>query len=149
MRLEKLIPRTPLEVWGVVTDWVIAEYWLGVETLRPLHADENPKAGMKLTYRIRGKEHPMTITAWQPEKRLTLESFQGGITATYAYSFRRVDGGTQVELDATCSAEGGFWKFILPLARFMMERADRKQLDALRTLVEATTGGVQRKPEAS
>lgn len=144
MRLEKLIPRTPLEVWGIVTDWVVAEYWLGVEKLRPLHSGEKPKAGMKLTYRVRGREHPMTITACQPEKRLTLESFQGGITVSYAYVFRREEGGTRVELDATCSADGGFWKLVLPLARFMMERSDRKQLDALAALVEVTTGGKRR-----
>jgi hypothetical protein len=52
-----------------------------------------------------------------------------------------VEGGTRVELDATCAAAGGFWKLVLPLARFLMECSDRKQLDALAALVEATTGG--------
>lgn len=141
MRLEKFIPRTPLDVWSIVTDWVVAEYWLGVEKLRPLHSREKPRAGSRLTYRVRGREHPMTITRFEPQKRLALESFQGGIKVTYAYSFHRVDGGTRVELDAECSAEGGFWRLVLPLARFLMERADKKQLDALGALVEATTGG--------
>jgi hypothetical protein len=138
---EKLIPRTPLEVWGIVTDWVIAEYWLGVEKLRPVSATEKPKAGTRLTYRARGREHPMIIRTCKPEKNLTLESFRGGITVTYAYAFHREAGGTRVVLDARCTAEGGFWKLILPLARWMMERADQKQLDALGALVEATTAG--------
>ena len=92
MRLEKFIPRTPLDVWSIVTDWVVAEYWLGVEKLRPLHSREKPRAGSRLTYRVRGREHPMTITRFEPQKRLALESFQGGIKVTYAYSFHRVDG---------------------------------------------------------
>jgi hypothetical protein len=141
VHIEKLIPRTPLQVWSIVTDWVVAEYWLGVQKLRPLAGDDKPKVGTRLTYRVRRREYPMIIRAWKPERKLTLESFQGGITVTYAYAFHREAQGTRVELDATCTAQGGFWKLILPLARWMMERADRKQLDALCALVEATTGG--------
>jgi hypothetical protein len=141
VHVEKLIPRTPLEVWSIVTDWVVAEYWLGVEMLRPVVPNEKPKAGTRLAYRVRGREHPMIVRVWKPEKQLTLESFQGGITVTYAYALHRESGGTRVVLDATCAAEGGFWKLVLPLARFMMERADKKQLEALAALVELTTGG--------
>jgi hypothetical protein len=141
VHLETFIPRTPLDVWRTATDWVIAEYWLGVEKLRPLSQEGKPRAGTRLSYRVRGREHAMIIRTWKPEQQLTLESFQGGITVVYAYSFRREEGGTRATLNATCSAEGGFWKLILPLARWMMRRADRKQLEALCALVEATTGG--------
>lgn len=139
--IDHFIPRTPKDVWRIVTDWTIAEYWLGVNKLRPLHPKERIGVGSKLTYDVRGAPQLMTVTAWKPRQELGLESMQGGIAARYLYTFSKSEDGTRVQLEARCSADKGLWKLLAPVADWMMARSDRNQLTALGKLVEATTGG--------
>ncbi len=139
--VDHFIPRTPEEVWSIVTDWTIAEYWLGVNKLRPLEKDKPIRAGSKLTFLARSTPQLMLVTAWQPREHLALQSRQGGITVDYDYTFSRTNDGTRVQLEGRCSADGTFWRLFVPIVGWMMERTDRKQLRALGKLVEATTGG--------
>jgi hypothetical protein len=60
----------------------------GIETMRTV-GREAPAIGTHIVFRARGAERESTITRWSPPTRITLESRQGGITATYAYSFER------------------------------------------------------------
>ncbi len=145
LAIDHFIARTPAEVWGIITDWKIAEYWLGVNKLRLLDKNRPVRVGSKLTFDARGAPQLMEVTAWQPNQELGLQSRQGGIIVDYNYSLSPSSEGTRVQLCAKCSAESGFWKLFVPLVGWMMERTDRKQLQALARLVEATTGGARTK----
>jgi uncharacterized protein YndB with AHSA1/START domain len=136
---EQFVARKPADVWRIATDWKIAEFWLGVSKLRMLDKGAKPRKGAKLIFDVRGRSHLTTITRWEPPHHLGLASTQGGITASYEYTFTATEEGTRMQLEAECSAQGGVWKLALPMVRWMMERTDRKQLAALARLVELTT----------
>ena len=135
-------------VWAVATDWSKAAYWLGVQGLRPIDRDEPVGEGTKLYFTARGNSHATTVTRWEPCRALTLESIQGGVTAVYAYTFTELDGVTQVQLEASCSARGWFWKLLLPLIAFFMKRSDSGQLVALKRLTEALVARAERDADA-
>jgi hypothetical protein len=101
------------------------------------------RVGSKLTFDARGTPQLMEVTAWQPNQELGLQSQQGGIVVDYSYSLSPSPDGTRVQLSARCSAQSGVWRLFVPIVSWMMERTDRKQLQALARLVEATTGGAR------
>jgi uncharacterized protein YndB with AHSA1/START domain len=138
--VDRTIPRQVEDVWRIMTDWKIAEYWLGVNRLRLANAEQAPKQGSKLTYMVRGEPQPMEITAWKKHERLGLSSRQGGIVVTYDYEFSTVEAGTRIQLTSSCVGGNWFWRAIAPLLEWTMRVADRKQLQALDNLVRATTG---------
>jgi hypothetical protein len=138
--IDHSIPRAASEIWAIMTDWAIAEYWLGVNKLRPLHPHQKPDVGSKLSYLVRGEPQPMEVTEWQPNERLGLASRQGGIVVKYHYEFESSDSGTRIRLTSSCVGDNWFWRLLAPLAEWTMSWADRKQLAALDKLVRATTG---------
>lgn len=137
---------TPDLVWAVMTDWSKAPYWLGVDGLKPQLKQAKIGKGTVLTYNARGSQ-TSTITRWEPEAALTLESVQAGVTAVYRYKLTQEGATTRVELRADCSATAPVWRFLLPLIQFMMSRADRKQVDALKTLTETMVAAAERKAD--
>jgi len=138
--VDRTIPRPVEDVWRIMTDWKIAEYWLGVNRLRPADAERAPRAGAKLSCMVRGPPQAMEITAWQQRQRLGLASRQGGIVVTYDYELTDNTTGTRVQLTSSCVGDNWFWRGFVPLLEWMMRVADRKQLQALENLVRATTG---------
>lgn len=137
---EQFIPRTPHEIWSIVTDWAVADYWLGVSQLRPLERNKRVKKGSKLMFRVRGRDHVTLVTHFEAPRKLSLSSTQGGITAHYEYTFESAEGGTRARLAARCSAESRWWKLLVPLVSWLMALTDKKQLQALEKLVRITTG---------
>lgn len=138
--VDHTIPRQPDDVWRIMTDWKIAEYWLGVSRLRLANAERAPAPGAKLTYLVRGQPQAMEITAWEQAARLGLSSRQGGIVVSYDYELTPVEAGTRVQLVSGCKGDNWFWRALAPLLEWTMRVADRKQLAALENLVRATTG---------
>lgn len=138
--VDHTIPRRPEEVWRIMTDWKIAEYWLGVNRLRPVNAEQAPKGGTQLTYLVRGTPQPMEVTTWQPPEQLGLSSRQGGIVISYQYELTAVESGTRVQLVSACQGRTWFWRALAPILEWTMRVADRRQLTALDQLVRATTG---------
>lgn len=138
--VDRTIPRPVDDVWRIMTDWKIAEYWLGVNRLRPVNAEQAPKAGVKLTYLVRRQPQVMEITAWEKYERLGLSSRQGGIVVSYDYEFSTVEAGTRIQLTSCCVGDNWFWRAMAPILEWTMRVADRKQLEALDKLVRATTG---------
>jgi hypothetical protein len=136
---ERFIPRTPSEIWGIITDWKVAEYWLGVSRLRPSAAKQKLGVGTLLSYEVRGALHPMTITAWEPPHHLGLSTEQGGITAHYDFRLEANSKGTRVVRTAGCTGKGA-WRLPAALLEWVMQWSDRKQLEALERLVRITTG---------
>jgi hypothetical protein len=133
-------------VWAVVTDWSKAGYWLGVDGLKPAGKGKVGK-GTQLAFTARGAVHTTRISRWEPNRALTLESVQGGVTVVYAYTLWEEDGATKVELQAECSAAGWFWKLLLPMIAFFMARADAGQLKALKQLALAQVADANRKAD--
>lgn len=138
--VDHTIPRPPEDVWRIMTDWKIAEYWLGVNKLRLANPDKKPKAGSQLTYMVRGAPQPMDITAWVPSQELGLAARQGGIVVNYAYTLTPVEAGTRIQLESKCVGDNAFWRFLAPMLEWSMRVADRRQLPALEKLVRVTTG---------
>lgn len=130
------IARPRADVWTAATDWTRAPRWMnGVDELRAL--ENGPMGeGTKLGFRARGSERESTIVGWEPGQCLALRSRQGGITADYVYRFEDCDEGTRVSLDAECRGEGLGWRLATPLIGFLMARADRGQVQALRQMIE-------------
>jgi Polyketide cyclase / dehydrase and lipid transport len=139
-RRQHFIPRTPSEIWGIVTDWKVAEYWLGVSRLRPTEGQRTLRAGSVLAYDVRGMLHPMTVTAWEPPHHLGLSTEQGGITAHYDFQFAAEGDGTRVTRTAGCTGRSFGWRIAARLLEWLMRFTDRKQLVALEGLVRITTG---------
>jgi len=123
-----------------MTDWKVAEYWLGVNKLRPVNPSQAPQVGTRMTYRVRGEPHDVEITEWVPRERLGLATQQGGLTVHYNYRLEVNASGTRLVLVAAVRAEKWPWKAIAPLMQVTMRWSDRKQLQALENLVRITTG---------
>ncbi|MEN9577506.1 MAG: hypothetical protein RJA70_515 [Pseudomonadota bacterium] len=130
------IPCAPDVVWAVMTDWRKSAYWIGVENLRLADPNKPEREGTRLLFTARGQQTTV-IRAWEPGRKLTLESVQGGVTATYCYTLASGSGQTQVNLTAECSAIGFIWRALLPLIARVMAWTDKKQLAALKRLTQA------------
>jgi hypothetical protein len=103
----------------------------GIDRMGPV----GPKAigeGAKLEFIARGAGRSSTINVWQPPRRLVLTSTQGGVSAAYDYTCKpTTEGGTEIALDARCTAEGFVWKLLHPLIALLMRRSDGGQLASL------------------
>jgi hypothetical protein len=141
--MDHSIPRGASDVWKIMTDWTIAEYWLGVNKLRLTNPNQAPRQGSKLSYLVRGEPQEMEVTEWLPNERLALASRQGGIVVKYDYLFEESKSGTRIQLTSSCVGDNWFWRLLAPLAEWTMSWTDRKQLAALDKLVRATTGAGQ------
>lgn len=138
--VDRTIPRPVDDVWRIMTDWKIAEYWLGVNRLRLANPERPEAAGAKLTYLVRGQPQPMEITKWRKAEELGLAARQGGIVVHYTYEFSTTEAGTRIQLTSSCVGDNWFWRALAPVLEWTMRVADRKQLEALDKLVRATTG---------
>jgi hypothetical protein len=139
-RKEHFIPRTPSEIWSIVTDWQVAEYWLGVSRLRPTEGRRAIGVGSVLAYDVRGMLHPMVVTSWEPPHHLGLSTEQGGITAHYDFRFTAEAEGTRVVRVAGCTGRSTAWRVAAAVLQWLMLWTDRKQLALLEGLVRVTTG---------
>jgi len=77
-----------------------------------LAADGESEPGTILSFRSRGQDRESTITEWDPGRAVTLESTQGGVTATYRYRCEPTPDGTSVSLHAQCETQvcSGGWQ---------------------------------------
>jgi len=120
-------------VWHTLTDWDNAPRWMrGIDTMS---SDADTAVGATITFRTRGKERTSTISAVDPERSVTLDSVQGGVTARYVYSLEPAGGRTTARLTADVVAAGR-WALLGPLVRAVIRRTDGGQLEALRAVLE-------------
>lgn len=117
------LEQTPVEVWAYLTDLDNAGEWMrGVDGLEQVSPGPL-QVGSCLRFRSRGRVRETRVTALIPCERLALTSIQGGITATYTYMLAPEGDGTELTLEATCTATG-LWKLVHPLIVFAMKQSD-------------------------
>ena len=132
--VEATIARPADEVWQALTDWGSAHRWMaGVDWLK---AEGEAAVGTRITFRARDQDRTSTITSWQPGRSFVLRSAHGGVTADYEYAAEASSAGaTRVTLTADCRMQGP-WRFLAPLIRMAIRKADSGQLAALKQLLE-------------
>jgi len=125
------LDHTPVEVWAYLTDLDNAPEWMrGVDALE--QTTPGPlQAGSSLRFKSRGKVRESRVTALIPCERLALTSTQGGITATYTYLLAPDGDGTELTLEATCTATGP-WTLLRPLIAFAMKQSDASHVTNLK-----------------
>jgi uncharacterized protein YndB with AHSA1/START domain len=138
-RVEETIPATPEAVWSVMTDWQRAGRWMGSVEVTDAAAAAAARVGDRIVFTSRGKRVESRITAWDPPRRLVLESTQGGLTARYDYRIEPSGDACILRLEATCGTSHVGWAILSPLVRTAMKRADSGQLRSLRELVMEMT----------
>ena len=133
--VEATMARPAGEVWRALTDWGNAHRWMaGVDWLK---ADGEAAVGTTITFHARGRDRTSTITSWQPGRSFVLRSEHGGVTADYEYAVEASGADTtRVTLTADCRMQGP-WRFLAPLIRMAIRKADGGQLAALKHLLES------------
>jgi carbon monoxide dehydrogenase subunit G len=130
---ETMIDRPVAEVWRELTDWENARRWMpGIDTMA---SDAGTTVGATITFHTRGKVRTSTISAVEPQRSVTLNSVQGGVTARYVYRLEPAGDRTTARLTAEVAASG-LWALLGPVVRAAIRRADAGQLDALRGALE-------------
>ncbi len=132
---EERIERSPDEVWALLTDWSRAHEWMaGIDSMTP---NGPTQVGTILVFSARGKERESEITAVVAGSEVSLTSRQGPVSATYTYSRAPEGSGARMRLVADCEIRGPL-KFLGPLLRMAMRRADGGQLRDLKELLQHT-----------
>ena len=98
-----------------------------------LLATDNP-----VIFDARGKEYRSTITAFEKEKLITLESKQGPITARYSYKITSSATGCDLIISIELQTSG-FAKLIKPLLAFVVWNTDKDQGERIKSAVGAGT----------
>ncbi len=133
--VEERIERSPDEVWALLTDWSRAHEWMpGIDSIT---SDGPTEVGTILVFSARGKEHKSEITAVVPGSEVSLTSRKGPVCATYTYSCSSEGSGTRMRLVSDSEIRGPL-KFLGPLLRMAMRRADGGQLRDLKELLQHT-----------
>lgn len=116
---------SPELAWEHLVDWDSAAQWMpGVDSL---HAAGETTVGTQLVFVARGKERSSTITACEPGRSVTLESAQGGVTATYHYAIEPSDSaGARMRLIVTCVVRGPV-RLIAPIITSAIRKSDGAQ----------------------
>jgi carbon monoxide dehydrogenase subunit G len=131
----------PVLAWKHLIDWRNAAQWLpGVETIQSAEA---PAVGSRIVFVARGKERSSTITALEPGRAVTLESTQGGVTATYRYTIEPSDpAGAVLRLRIECDVRGPL-RLIAPVIRSAIRKTDGAQPSRFRAWVERAAADVK------
>ncbi|MHA6785661.1 SRPBCC family protein [Pseudonocardia saturnea] len=133
--VETTIDRPVGQVWRELTDWDRAPRWMpGVQAM---HCDAGTAVGATICFESRGRTRTSAITAVEPERSVTLDSVQGGVTARYVYRLEPAGERTRAVLTADVDAAGFPWALLGPLIRTAVRRADAGQLGAFREVVES------------
>jgi carbon monoxide dehydrogenase subunit G len=128
-----VIDRPVAEVWRELTDWEHAPRWMtGVDAMA---SDAGTTVGATITFHTRGRVRTSTVAAVEPQRSVTLDSVQGGVTARYRYLLEPVGERTTARLTADVAA-AGLWAPLGPVVRAAIRRSDAGQLDALRGVLE-------------
>ncbi len=138
---QQFIDAPPDKVWAAATNAQRMHEWMpGVMSVAESDTTamhEGKRFTVMLETRGRGSEREMTLSQWEPPYRFALASKEGSVSAVYAYEVAPSGDGTQLTLNASCSAGSFFMKLLHPLIVHMMAKHDRPQVELLKQMVEA------------
>lgn len=139
-RSEIIINRPPAEVFRWLAEPVRQGHWMGMSTasdegpaiLGPnseyvTHVPKGPMAG---AYRLR-------VAAFEQDRRMVLETIEGKMGWRGTFTFETTpDGGTRMANEGDFTAKG-VWRLLEPTFRGEVARSEQRELEKLKTLVEA------------
>ncbi len=126
--VSETIPQ-PLEaVWAFASDLSRAPQWMnGVDSMR-IEGGGPVEQGSELVFVARGAERGSSVAKWEPSRCFALRSVQGGVTATYTYTFEADgQGSTRATLEGGCEFRGAM-KLMGPLIGWAIKKTDGGQL---------------------
>ncbi len=136
-----VIKRPEADVWTLVGNPQSWETWIpGVTEVR-IEGSGAPSVGTGLSYAWRGKRRDMTVTAFETDRVIGVVSSEKNYEFSETIALRETFGGTAVTL--TMGFEPTVWwaSFLailtLPIKGLLFGRPLRKELQALRTALEA------------
>ena len=122
-------------VWKFLSEPKLMERWMpGIERLSTPRG-QALSADSTLIFTARGAERTSEVVEFRAGRKITLQSVQVPVTATYRYAITPNGNGTTVSLEATCLAKG-WGKIVIPLIRPMIRKVDGGQLRCLKTTIE-------------
>lgn len=136
-----IINRQKAAVWALVGDPRSWGDWLPGMTDVRLEGEGAPSVGAALSYGWRGKRQDTTVAAFEVERVIGVASSEKNYEFSETIALRETFGGTAVTL--TMGFEPTVWwaSFLailtLPIKGLLFGRPLRKELQALRTALEA------------
>lgn len=102
-----------------------------------MRCDGGTAVGATISFESRGRTRTSAITAVEPERSVTLDSVQGGVTARYVYRLEPAGERTRAVLTADVDAAGFPRALLGPVIGTAVRRADAGRLGASRQVVES------------
>jgi uncharacterized membrane protein len=136
------IDRSPEEVFAFVADFENLPRWQK-SVITAHKVTEGPiRVGSKFTedVRILGRNVESTgeVTALEPNRRMEFDlTSKGPIECKAQFTFAAAAGGTSLSLDGDFRLKG-LWKLMTPMAAGEIRRETRKELEALKTVLEGS-----------
>jgi uncharacterized membrane protein len=122
-------------VWAYLTEPEKLAQWMpAIENVRTAN-NEHTSPENPLMYRSGGKELFSPVVDYVPLVLIAYQSTRGNFSATYTYQIDATENATQINLIATCQAQG-FMRLLQPLLKSVIKKADGNQLLMLKTVVE-------------
>lgn len=141
---EIAIDRRPDAIWPYVSDPCNQDEWVDGMRDSTIEGGGTPGVGtiVRGTYTGGGRPGPvaMRITAFEPERRLAIDAFEGPFAFQAELTLAREGGGTRVRNAMT--AESDHWATALmftvlrPLMKAVFARQLRKELGQLKAIIE-------------
>ena len=138
-RASERIDRAPEEVFEYATSFDNLPRWMSAVTRVELITEGPVSAGTRFreTRVARGIEGhaEMEVTEYDPPHRFSTVFSDGGYQATYHYSFKADESGTQAELECVVGGRG-LKQLMVPIVAWSMKRQDQSQLRSLKAAME-------------
>lgn len=139
-----VVARPREEVAALATDPRNAPRWYANIRSVELLTDEPVRVGSRMRFVAaflgRTIDYTYEVVELVPGERMTMSTASGPFPMTTTYTFEDVDGGTRMTL-RNHGSPSGFGAVAAPMMRRAMERANTKDLAALRALLETGGGG--------
>ena len=142
---ETVIERRPDAVWAYVGDPCNQDEWVDGMSGSEIEGDGPPGVGTVIrgSYKGGAGQGPVAlrITAFEPERRLAIEGFEGLFLFTGDLTLAREGDGTRVRNSMTAESDHWFTAVMFvglrPLMSRLFRRQMRKELRQLKAILEA------------
>jgi carbon monoxide dehydrogenase subunit G len=82
----ELVYLPSIRVWDLLTDWAAVPAW--VPGISEMHAEGPAGVGTTLEYHSQGHDRRLTVTEFEPGRRLTLSSGHGDVHTEYRFDLQ-------------------------------------------------------------